>query len=282
MTKFGLARALAALGFGLALFGAGCATKQPGNIDADGGGVWNPPEIPPDLAGIDVFSDPASADVVCTDMVTGARLEGQTPFRFLVTPNRTYEIVVTKPDFMTPEPQRVTPVETGTAVEVTFDLAPMPHGECCEVHVSSSVDGASVYVDRAPNGKTTPATFRLEAGHHRITAGLEGFITPDFTVWEENLDAEQSIEVYLARDLAGIWDPEGDTPGGPVEIVMEINEDSVAAHLVDFIALGVIGNGVSYDDGTRRGTGEVSEDGSRLHFTLTNGAETTEYNFLRR
>lgn len=266
MQKQSAARALGVLAIAIAF--TGCAHESPPNVPADGGGVFDP--VPEDKYGINVESEPSGGHITCRDLRNGEELVGEgdnlkTPGQLLMPRPSDYRVTVTLAGRM-PATRDVMEGELilGDAVPVDLELVPMPDG-CCTVSVASNPQGHAIYADGVDPSTVTPATIMQDPGTHRILVANPGFRG---WIWEGAVSNGLSITLPVGRDLEGTWNPEGDTPGGVVEITMESTADKILAHGSGIGDFTVVGDSISYDDGTLWVDGQVEDNGNVLAYVL--------------
>lgn len=279
MQNIRTARALAALAFGLVAFGAGCGEKQPVEPGDDGGGAYFPP-VDADKYGINVDSDPRGGLVTCEDLRNGdevvpAEDDLRTPSQLLMLRPSDYRVTVSLPDHR-PATRDVMESELalGEAVAVNLELVSMPDGECCVVHVTTAaMDGLEIYVGADSTGVSTPGDVRVDKGVHRFAVRLpepEPFRAFVQKGQERNVQSDITVDIPVGRDISGRWVPRED-PGGELrDLTMDTSGETIqACGFWGISCLEVVGNSLSYYDGSTRVEGQISDDGQVIEYTFT-------------
>jgi serine/threonine-protein kinase len=118
--------------------------------------------------GLLVTSRPAGADI----FVNGAKQSGQTPATVPLAAGQ-YDVVLRLPgyDAFTTHVQ----VKDNLQTSLDAELKEKNHGHVAWAQVTSTPQGADIYIDGAPTGQTSPARVQIPTGAHIIALKMNGY-----------------------------------------------------------------------------------------------------------
>jgi serine/threonine-protein kinase len=118
--------------------------------------------------GLYVNSRPAGADI----FINGAKQSGQTPTSLPLAPGQ-YDLVLRYPGYEAYAGH----IQVKDNVQTTLDaeLKEKPAGHVAWAQVSSTPEGAEIFIDGAQTGQVSPARVQMQAGSHIIALRLNGY-----------------------------------------------------------------------------------------------------------